>query len=130
MDMKVTCPNGHRLRVDRRYAGRKGMCPRCQSRFDLPAQPKTSESSIVAILGDCDAQRTSIAPAPAAPPVPRRRCPKCKAEMSAKYHICPYCRTYLPLMNEVRASCPSCGSVSFPGDKTCRVCSASLVNPG
>jgi hypothetical protein len=35
------CPNGHRVKVKDHLAGRKGICPRCGSRFRIPsaAQP-------------------------------------------------------------------------------------------
>lgn len=31
------CPNGHRVKVKDHLAGRKGICPRCGSRFRIPA---------------------------------------------------------------------------------------------
>src|SRR5688500_1737536 len=102
MEMKVLCPNGHKLRVDRKHAGHKGMCPRCQTRFVVPfairtKESRTSESSIVALLGGIDTQKSVVAKDFQTPPRATRFCAKCKAEMSAKYHICPHCRTYQPI---------------------------------
>lgn len=36
MGIHFTCPNGHRLHVKSFLAGKRGICPHCGSRFDIP----------------------------------------------------------------------------------------------
>jgi hypothetical protein len=36
MGIRVTCPSGHQLNVKSFLAGKKGICPHCQQRFDIP----------------------------------------------------------------------------------------------
>jgi len=36
MGIVAYCPNGHRVKVKDEFAGRKGVCPECQSRFRIP----------------------------------------------------------------------------------------------
>lgn len=36
MGIVAFCPNGHRIKVKDRFAGKKGICPTCQSRFRIP----------------------------------------------------------------------------------------------
>jgi hypothetical protein len=37
MAIDVTCPNGHKLQIKEKYAGKSGLCPRCQARIEVPA---------------------------------------------------------------------------------------------
>ena len=37
MSIQVTCPNGHRLRVKNRFAGKAGDCPYCRAKVRVPA---------------------------------------------------------------------------------------------
>lgn len=32
MSIKVTCPNGHALKVKDEFAGKAGLCPHCKAR--------------------------------------------------------------------------------------------------
>lgn len=36
MGIVAFCPHGHRIKVKDQLAGRKGICPTCQSRFRIP----------------------------------------------------------------------------------------------
>ena len=38
MGIKFRCPNGHKLNVKTHQAGKKGYCPKCKSRVDIPLQ--------------------------------------------------------------------------------------------
>lgn len=40
MGISVTCPNGHELKVKSKYAGKKGLCPKCPGKvvIDIPAE--------------------------------------------------------------------------------------------
>ena len=51
MTFKLRCPNGHKLRFDAKDAGKKGKCPKCQSRVVLQAPREVSDTSILAVLG-------------------------------------------------------------------------------
>ncbi len=35
MWLRVTCPNGHSLKIDTRYIGRKNRCPKCQAHIAM-----------------------------------------------------------------------------------------------
>jgi len=106
MTMKFRCPNGHKLRIDAKDGGKKGICPRCLARFVLPAAREVSDTSILAVLGDHQPDRSVIIRTPEKPAQPgkARICPKCKAQISNAFHICPNCRVYLPLEARQRPS--------------------------
>lgn len=36
MQIHVTCPNGHKLKVARKFAGKSGKCPSCQAVVQIP----------------------------------------------------------------------------------------------
>ena len=38
MGIRFTCPNGHRLNVKSYLAGKRGICPHCGIRFDIPLE--------------------------------------------------------------------------------------------
>jgi hypothetical protein len=38
MGIVAFCPNGHRVKVKDAFAGRKGVCPDCHSRFRIPLE--------------------------------------------------------------------------------------------
>src|SRR5262245_12449 len=37
MGIRVVCPNGHKLNVKSFLAGKRGVCPHCSAKFDIPA---------------------------------------------------------------------------------------------
>ncbi|MCA9214905.1 MAG: DUF4339 domain-containing protein, partial [Planctomycetales bacterium] len=37
MGIRFSCPNGHKLNVKSFLAGKRGICPHCQARFEIPA---------------------------------------------------------------------------------------------
>lgn len=47
MGIRFLCPNGHKLNVKTFLAGKRGVCPRCGAKFDIPtlANANTSESA-------------------------------------------------------------------------------------
>ena len=97
MLIKLHCPNGHKVAVDDRHAGQKGICPKCQTEVLIPqAQPKeVTDSSIMAALGDYVPDTSLAAPSPARAMAPMRPCPKCRSRISTVYRRCPHCQTYL-----------------------------------
>ena len=38
MGIRLTCPNGHKLHLKSFLAGRRGICPHCGARFDIPGE--------------------------------------------------------------------------------------------
>ncbi|MCL6505396.1 MAG: hypothetical protein K6T59_00060 [Bryobacteraceae bacterium] len=112
MSIELTCPQGHKLKVKDRYAGKTGLCPRCGSRVRVPG---VSEQEILRLL-TCEElieadHRASAAEEPAAGTVeaiPARRplagsktCPRCKKEVRASFDLCPHCGTYFASPAEV-----------------------------
>ena len=155
MWIKVACKNGHMLKVRTKYAGREGKCPQCSLPVPIPelteeqlfslldAGVKKSEALPVhqeakhaaGTAADGDSAMTMGSTVLRKAP---KTCPKCKQKCSAKYTICPNCRTILPMadfaeavgMNAgMRASmhCPDCGATSFPGSPVCTNCGMPLV---
>ncbi len=79
MGIKFRCPNGHKLNVKSFLAGKRGVCPDCQSTFRIPEEPGGSDIQAVALPSlkpvngaavTEEAVAVAIAPAPAAGPVP------------------------------------------------------------
>lgn len=52
MNIHVTCPNGHKLKVNRRLAGKTGRCPSCQGIVKIPelAKNDSTEDAIMEVL--------------------------------------------------------------------------------
>jgi hypothetical protein len=60
MGIKFHCPNGHKLNVKAFLAGKKGVCPKCGTRFRIPAE---SEPGLVdSDLEEGDAGASGIKP--------------------------------------------------------------------
>jgi len=111
MSIRLTCPNGHALKVNESLAGKAGLCPACKARVQIPNLQASdlSEDAIMGILGsespgpnrhasDGQARGPASSPVPAdreATGAPRKSCYKCHQEISAEMHICPHCHTYI-----------------------------------
>jgi hypothetical protein len=39
MGIRLQCPNGHKVHVKSFLAGKRGICPQCGAKFDVPADP-------------------------------------------------------------------------------------------
>lgn len=169
MFIKVTCPNGHKLKVAKQHAGRQGTCPTCKAKVLIP-KPEPSqidEDEILSVLGpgplgvekkasfaasvedlpvhqdpkhhdfEMSTSDSSLAAGSSGSSSMRlaaRRCPSCKKSVSPSYSICPYCRTYLLEMSDVKESvsvrCPVCDTPSFPGAEICSQCGTQLLIRG
>jgi hypothetical protein len=150
------------LKVKTKYCGHMGKCPQCAEPVKIP---KLTEEEMVALLLQPTPEEAAAAKAAQAAKaasaedvlteMPRdddgsvvtggstmlkrapKTCPKCKQQCSAKYTICPHCRTFLPFIDVGEAAeatghvgslnCPECGVRSFPGEHVCRNCGVVLV---
>lgn len=45
MGIRCYCPNGHRLHVKSFLAGKRGVCPKCNARFDIPTETADEDSA-------------------------------------------------------------------------------------
>ena len=96
--IRFRCANGHKLKANQDMAGRKGRCPKCQTRFRVPrAQKKVrSDSSIADFLGY--AQLPPLEPVDeVAEEVEQagRLCPQCGSDLDEQAHFCTHCHTYV-----------------------------------
>jgi hypothetical protein len=155
---RVNCPNGHALKVRTKHGGQAGKCPQCAAAVKIP---ELSEEQLFAMIDALDKSPTAAAAVHQDPkhdtsfqsrPLSTgdssllvgstmlkrlRSCPKCHKQFSAKYTICPHCRTFLPIENVGEAAeivqrshaihCPGCGVTGFPGATVCTNCGMSLV---
>ena len=64
MSIRVTCPNGHALKVKDSCAGKVGLCPVCQAKVKVP-EPSggMSEDDIISVLGPHEPGHSRHAPA-------------------------------------------------------------------
>ena len=93
----LTCPNGHRLRGDSRFIGKKVKCPRCQAGFVIsaPAPSQVTDTGVMRILGDV----TNPAPAPIeSNEVSTRPCPRCGMGIGNDAPVCEHCKCYVGVM--------------------------------
>ncbi len=106
MAIKVTCPNGHTLRVKDSLAGKTGLCPTCKARVSVPElqTDPIDESSILQVIGPYDPSKSQVVGPKSAgnddgeektSKVEMRRCMSCEREIEAETHICPYCHHYI-----------------------------------
>lgn len=129
MPIDVVCRNGHQLKLKEKYAGKKGLCPRCGVAIDVPTLPALSEDALVDLLApdpaSPDQDGAAKAPVHQEPsqvatvtggsttasgmsllgPTSMGRslkvCPSCHSEISAGYHVCPHCHMYFSDNSEV-----------------------------
>ncbi len=116
MSIRVTCPNGHALKVDDSMAGKMGLCPACKARVQVP-KPRARDVSEDMILGLLDnpaadseqsdslpeppfSARYSAGPEPLPAGAAKKYCTKCHQPISAQMHICPYCHTYIAKLGD------------------------------
>lgn len=108
MGIRVSCPNGHTIKVRDSFAGKTGLCPACKARIKVPEIPQEglSEDAILGILGDADPtqdgkedQRGAAFEPPVETYTPPQRtlksCQSCGREISVQTHICPFCHHYI-----------------------------------
>ncbi len=146
---RVSCPNGHQLKVRTKHGGQSGKCPQCAVPVTIP---ELTEEELFALIDAVAGQQGAEVHEEAKPEGASgessvllgskmfrrlKTCPKCKQQFSAKYTICPHCRTFLPIdkgeaaelvdRKHAAINCPGCGVTSFPGATVCTNCGMSLV---
>jgi hypothetical protein len=111
MSIKVTCPNGHVLKVKSSMAGKTGLCPMCKGQVyvyvPLP-ENDLSEDVILDIIGTSKTADSGInssginldevkphRPTKDHHETPWKSCVKCNQDIPSQTHICPYCHTYI-----------------------------------
>jgi anti-anti-sigma factor len=114
MGIKVTCPNGHSVRVKDEFAGRVGFCPKCQARVHIPELKKVSDDEIVAILG----------PPQVAPPIedPDEYLQEVPQDETIESGVAVL---NAPQLRRKKV-CPACCEITSLGLKLCPHCGASL----
>jgi len=152
MPIKVTCPNGHTLKVKDKYAGQTGLCPKCQARVLVPA---LNEDAICDLIGPPPPEDEWSEGLPVHQD-PKHRglgessgigsgstlressiiasktkvCPKCRNHINARFDLCPNCGLYFANWDEIHRRmhpiCQACGAENAPGDTNCRECGAAL----
>jgi len=117
MSILVVCPNGHKLKVKDKLAGKQGFCPKCKAPVTIPelSPDELSEDAILDILGprtNTGPGASSIHDAQTRPresgsalssisgkgehgSPPKKSCHKCHQEIEAGVRICPHCHTYI-----------------------------------
>lgn len=104
MAIQVTCSNGHVLNVRDEMAGKAGLCPACRVTVRVPARKETFEDSICDMLnapgGGAWVPDATDAPYDAARRLEKKICHKCRREIAAGNHICPYCHTYIAKLTD------------------------------
>jgi hypothetical protein len=101
MLIRFTCPAGHKIRADVRFAGRLMPCPACKRPTRVPpaAPAEIAESAAVRLLNECDARPAH--PAQDCRPTgnglvrPTKPCPRCKSAVRTSAEFCPECRVRL-----------------------------------
>lgn len=101
MEIRFTCPSGHRLRASAAMEGKKCVCPKCHKVAVVPVQAKNriSDTGVMQILGDAD-----LAPLPdfqPHAPVVYKTCPKCKRQLPEAAAVCDQCQLYLDVTSQV-----------------------------
>lgn len=108
MSIRVVCSNGHVLKVKDELAGKLGLCPVCKARVQVPGlgTEALSEDAILDMMdqplplsasGRHEISPTSRSAGGKKDPqsTPKKTCIKCKREITASMHICPFCHTYI-----------------------------------
>lgn len=76
MGIRVTCPNGHALNLKAQLAGKRGICPHCGAKFDIPPVeaelgPPGEAEEVAGATVEADPAPNAPARQPPASPVPR-----------------------------------------------------------
>lgn len=115
--LRFYCPNGHRLKINAKHAGRRARCPACGELVRAPTLPPTesmSPSAVVRLLSREDssprgrpadklAEHERAAVQGQREAVGKALCPQCKELIDAHERVCHHCRLYLGGEHKARA---------------------------
>ncbi len=124
MTIRMSCPNGHKLKIKDELAGKIGRCPACKAKFLIPrleAAPVSSisEDEIIDVLAPDDpTQRRDFVDLTQSSlggdssdsilslnrqgfETPKKVCHVCHQEIDAKTHICPHCHHYIAQVSDL-----------------------------
>lgn len=117
MSIRVVCPNGHVLKVKNSFAGKTGLCPFCKAKVVVPElRVNMSEDDIMGVIGPHDptqgsrsgialgseSRDTATGSSSGVHTPPKKVCTKCNREIASGTHICPFCRTYIADLRDLR----------------------------
>ena len=112
MLIRFTCPAGHRIKADNRFAGRIMACPACRRATPVPqaVHAGITESAALRLLNDCNTEAGQRQPdwisSIQTPLRVTKPCPRCKAAVAATAEFCGSCRVRLfPSIRAWRAVC-------------------------
>ena len=80
MAILVTCPKGHRLRVNREFAGKSAVCPKCKTAFRIAIPSETPAPEFV------DGESPTAEPTSA-----QDNCPNCGSKLASGSLLCVSC---------------------------------------
>lgn len=111
MWIRFICPNGHRLKVPSKQAGRRAQCPKCKSTTRIPAaaapaaqveNSDLTDTGIMRILetGSTPAQTNDTDQIAAKKPE-TKNCPRCQTALSTNMRVCDRCQLYLGFTDSV-----------------------------
>jgi hypothetical protein len=114
MWIRFNCPNGHRLKVPSKQAGRRAQCPKCKSTTRIPAAtaptapPVQIENSDLTDTGIMRILETGSTPAhtngtaeSATKKSETKNCPRCQTSLSTNMRVCDRCQLYLGFTDSV-----------------------------
>ncbi len=107
MSIMVVCPNGHKLKVKDKYAGKSGRCPMCKSRIRVPVPFEEVPGGLV--RGILDPDKSGLSGLALAVPefideptdfetggeAATKICGKCLEEIPTSAEVCPHCKAYI-----------------------------------
>jgi len=73
MGIRFYCPNGHKLNVKEFQAGRRGICPYCGAKIQIPTKSTRPGSKHTKAEKEAAIRTENAMPAAAPPPVPARQ---------------------------------------------------------
>ena len=110
MSIQVECPNGHKLKIKNKYAGRTGRCPLCKSRIKIPVPEEEIPGGLVRGILDPDKSGLSglalevpefiDEPSDEDDEKLMKICGKCQQEIPASAQTCPHCKAYIASLTD------------------------------
>jgi hypothetical protein len=124
---KVKCPSGHILKVRTKHGGGSGTCPECKQPVSIP------EFDVERIIDVLLPKAAGLPVAEIAPAPPEAPSPKPAQPVIGPRHLAQFTWEMFdkkPAAARAQAaSCPSCGTIGFPGQAVCTNCGQASLAP-